>query len=109
MKTLRIGEDDHDVGDRTCPACRMPYPRDCECGGLVHGNIDWERGQELMLPVEQEALDTKCERCGKSDRIVQQRWEPTAEDRRKAEELAEKLTGKRWNFGASSDESEPSE
>lgn len=108
MTTLRVGSEDHDVGDRGCAACAMPYPRECECGGLVHGNIDWERGQELMLPMEQEALDTKCDRCGRSDRIVQQRWEPTAEDQRKAEELAEKLTGKKWDFGTPPEEPEPS-
>ena len=109
MTTLRVGSEDHDVGDTTCAPCAFRYPSDCECGGLIHGDINCERGQDLMLPVDQEALDTKRDRCGKSGQILRQRPELTPEERRVTEEIYEKLAGKKLDLGTSPDESEPSE
>jgi tRNA G26 N,N-dimethylase Trm1 len=101
---FRVGSEDHDVADKTCPACTMPYPVQCECGGLVHGNVNWDRGQDLMLSVDNEAVDTKCDRCKKTDQLIRPVWKPSLEDRRNAERIAKKLTGKDWDFGGSEEE-----
>ena len=105
MTTLRVGSEDHDVGNRTCAACAFRYPVDCECGGLVHGDINWERGQDLMLATEQQALDTRCDRCGRSGQIIRERPELTAEERRMAEKMYEELTGKKLDLEVPSEES----
>lgn len=106
MEPVRFNAQEHDAGDRTCAACAMPYPQDCTCGGLVHASIDWDRGQDLMLPIEQEAITYKCDRCHESGQKIQRRWEPTEEDRRNAERIAKELTGKDWDFGSSKEPKE---
>ena len=80
----------------------MPYPLDCECGGLIHGTIDWEH-----TTVENYTRDLKCDRCHKKGRTTEKKWEPTEEVRRRAEESAEKLTGKKWDFGVKPEGDKP--
>lgn len=69
----------HDKGDVTCAACTRPYPMKCTCGGLVHADNNWERGQFLMLDVGVNALDLRCERYGKVWAKVEKEWVPTPE------------------------------
>jgi len=104
-RVFQVGQDEHDAGDAACAACARPYPQGCKCGGLIHATINWERGQDLMLEMDQEALDTKCDRCGAATQLLQRPWKPTPEQVRMAEERLQQLTGKKWNLG--SDEEEP--
>lgn len=97
---LMVEGDPHDVGDRRCATCERPYPRPCGCGGLIHASVNWERGQELNLPLEKSALDTKCDGCGKAAKVVELKWEPSADELRVAEDFIERKTGERPDLGS---------
>jgi hypothetical protein len=79
-ETFELADGDHDVGDVGCPACSGPYPKRCKCGGILHGGINYERGQDLMLTEGRQAFDLRCEACGWMGQSVEQQPEPTPED-----------------------------
>lgn len=53
--------DTHARGDRHCADCTTGFPRDCRCGGLVHGEV-------VQVPGDGFVQLTRCERCGEPDR-----------------------------------------
>ena len=58
MGQFKIDVFDHDVGDNECPECWDGFPRECQCGGLVHasfGDEDYEGDYWLYY---------KCDKCG---------------------------------------------
>lgn len=46
----------HDVGDSSCRFCWESFPRECDCGGLVHG-------QFLEEDYDGYYLIYKCDKC----------------------------------------------
>jgi hypothetical protein len=94
-------ETEHDVGDEGCMACTRLYPVRCSCGGLVHGSTSladpdsgpqggdyeeppWQETEahrlESLRMKDNEYVDTKCDRCGKTEEVIRKRWEPTPEE-----------------------------
>lgn len=68
METIDVsgeGMYQHVVGDENCRAgwCagRGPYPKPCECGGLIHADFGDEDSDCNYW------LYTKCDRCGESE------------------------------------------
>lgn len=67
-----------------------------ECGGLVHADNNWERGQYLMLDVGVNALDLRvrtAERCGIRSRRSGSR---PPEEQKRIDEFIRQKTGGQW-------------
>jgi len=50
--------DMHNIGDPKCDGCWKVWPRECECGGLVHA----EFGEQLTY--DSYSLVIQCDKCG---------------------------------------------
>ncbi len=90
---VEIADEDHFVGDSGCPACGNPYPQRCGCGGLIHGQIDWEGSAEIEVAAGDEVYLTGCDRCGKREAVGNRRQEMTEERRQEIIEFL-KATGR---------------
>ncbi len=53
MNWVRDFDEYHDTGMKDCPACMVP-PEACQCGGLVHNQLENEDLQEYQR---------MCDRC----------------------------------------------
>ncbi len=51
----------HIIGDKKCGECWSGYPRECECGGLIHASFGDENYDCDYW------LYTKCDKCGESE------------------------------------------
>jgi hypothetical protein len=57
------GYSEHEVGDAECGECWSGYPKQCDCGGLVHACFgDYTNAAEGSY-----YLATKCDRCGEAE------------------------------------------
>ena len=60
-KPFIIDGNEHQVGKKDCEDCWGNYPKDCECGGLIHAAFGDENSDGDYW------LYTKCDKCGESE------------------------------------------
>lgn len=57
-KTFKVESFDHEIGNANCDECWTGYPKQCQCGGLVHA----EFGD--YIDCENAYLVYSCDKCG---------------------------------------------
>lgn len=60
-KIIIDGTFEHPVGDKECTECWDEYPKECECGGLIHASFGDYNDEESFY------LVTMCDKCGESE------------------------------------------
>lgn len=49
IEKIIIDDTEHRIDDEECGECRVGFPQDCACGGLVHAQWDVNGGRVMYL------------------------------------------------------------